>query len=120
MKEIVVLTPLREMKDRAEEIVREQGYHNVEVLLGSMSEGVEVARKAIAEGAELIVSRGGTYQLVREAFSIPAVEIKVTAYDVLQSFEQVDDPNETIGVVGRLGKDGMRETDREILHIMIY
>ncbi len=26
---------------------------------------------------------------------------------------------ETIGVVGRLGKDGMRETDREILHIMI-
>ena len=100
MKEIVVLTPLREMKDRAEEIVREQGYHNVEVLLGSMSEGVEVARKAIAEGAELIVSRGGTYQLVREAFSIPAVEIKVTAYDVLQSFEQVDDPNETIGVVG--------------------
>ena len=26
---------------------------------------------------------------------------------------------ETIGVVGRLGKDGMRETDREILHIMM-
>ena len=26
---------------------------------------------------------------------------------------------ETIGVVGRLGKDGMRETDREIRHIMI-
>ena len=26
---------------------------------------------------------------------------------------------ETIGVVGRLGKDGMRETDREILHSMI-
>ncbi len=26
---------------------------------------------------------------------------------------------ETIGGVGRLGKDGMRETDREILHIMI-
>lgn len=26
---------------------------------------------------------------------------------------------ETIGVVGRLGKDGMRETDKEILHIMI-
>ena len=26
---------------------------------------------------------------------------------------------ETIGNVGRLGKDGMRETDREILHIMI-
>ena len=25
----------------------------------------------------------------------------------------------TIGVVGRLGKDGMRETDKEILHIMI-
>ena len=65
-----------------------------------MSEGVEVARQAIAQGAELIVSRGGTYQLVKEAFPIPVVEIKVSAYDVLQSFEQVDDPNETIGVVG--------------------
>ena len=26
---------------------------------------------------------------------------------------------ETIRMVGRLGRDGMRETDREILHIMI-
>lgn len=100
MKPIVVLTPLQDMLEKAQELVREQGYHNVEVLLGSMSEGVEVARRAIAEGAELIVSRGGTYQLVKAAFPIPVVEIKVTAYDILQSFEKVDDPNETIGVVG--------------------
>lgn len=95
-----MLTPLQEMKEQAERIVASQGYHNVDVLLGSMSEGVEVARRAIAQGAELIVSRGGTYQLVREAFQVPVVEIKVTAYDVLRSFEQVADPNETIGVVG--------------------
>ncbi len=100
MKPIVVLTPLQDMWEKAEEIIREQGYHNVEVLPGSMSEGVEVARKAIAQGAELIVTRGGTYQLVKEAFQVPAVEIKVTAYDILRSFEKLDDPNETIGVVG--------------------
>lgn len=100
MKPIVVLTPLWDMLEKARELVQEQGYHNVEVLLGSMSEGVEVARKAIAEGAELIVSRGGTYQMVKAAFQIPVVEIKVTAYDILRSFEKVDDPGETIGVVG--------------------
>lgn len=100
MKPIVVITPLQEMLEKAEEIVREQGYHTVEVLLGSMSEGVEVARRAIAQGAELIVTRGGTYQLVKAAFQIPVVEIKVTAYDIVQSFEKVDDPEETIGVVG--------------------
>lgn len=100
MKEIVVLTPLEAMRKKAEDIVVQQGYHNVEVLPGSMSRGVEVARQAIGQGAELIVTRGGTYQLVKAAFSIPVVEIKVTAYDLLQSFEEVKDPDEPIGIVG--------------------
>lgn len=100
MKPIVVLAPLQDMKEKAEEIVREQNYHTVEVLLGSMSEGVEVARRAIAQGAELIVTRGGTYQLVKAAFPVPAVEIKVTAYDIVRSFDKLDDPGETVGVVG--------------------
>lgn len=100
MKEILVLAPLEDIREKAEEIVREQGYHNVEVKLGNMSEGVEVARSAIEQGCEILVARGGTYQLVREEFTVPAVEIKVTAYDILESFRQIGDPNETIGVVG--------------------
>lgn len=95
-----MLAPLPEMKVRAEDIVREQGYHNVDVLLGSMSQGIEVAREAIAQGAEIIVTRGGTYRLAKEAFQVPVVEIKVTAYDIIQSFGKVNDPHETIGVVG--------------------
>lgn len=100
VKKIVVLAPLPEMKALAEEIVRKQNYHNVDVLLGSMSQGMEVAREAIAQGAEIIVTRGGTYQLAKEAFQIPVVEIKVTAYDIIRSFGKVDNPDETIGVVG--------------------
>ena len=115
MKEIVVLTPLPTMEMAAREIVQEQGYHNVEVLLGSMSEGVEVAREAIAKGAELIVTRGGTYHLVKQAFQIPVVEIKVTVFDVLQCFEQVEDPTETIGLVGYSSVVGGYEVLRKLL-----
>lgn len=100
MKEIVVLAPIQDLFEKAVEIVKEHKYSNVDVCLGSMSEGVEVAKKAIEDGAEIIVTRGGTYQLVKEKFSVPVIEIKVSAYDIIESFEKVKNPKEVIGVVG--------------------
>jgi UDP-N-acetylmuramoylalanine-D-glutamate ligase len=37
---------------------------------------------------------------VKSQLKIPVVEIKVSAYDIVNSFDQIKDPNEVIGLVG--------------------
>jgi PAS domain S-box-containing protein len=100
MKDIVVLAPIMDVYNKASEIIAERKYDNVEVVLGTMGEGLEIARRLEEDGAKIIVTRGGTYKMVKEALSIPVVEIKVTAYDIIESFGKLEDPNETIGLVG--------------------
>lgn len=100
MKDIVVLAPIMDVYNKAVQLIEERGYHNVEVILGTMSEGLKIARKLEKEGVKIIVTRGGTYRLVREALNIPVVEIKVSAFDIVESFDKLEDPNEVIGLVG--------------------
>ncbi|MFH5834764.1 sigma 54-interacting transcriptional regulator [Proteiniclasticum sp. C24MP] len=100
MKDIVVLAPIQDVYDKTAEIISEQGYSNVDVVLGTMSKGLEIAKQLEKEGVKIIVARGGTYKLVKSQLKIPVVEIKVSAYDIVNSFDQIKDPNEVIGLVG--------------------
>lgn len=100
MKDIVVLAPIQDIYDKAVAIIKEQNYHNVDVILGSMNEGLEIAKELEREGVKIIVTRGGTYQLLKKDITIPVTEIKVTAYDIIESFGKLEDPNEVIGLVG--------------------
>ena len=100
MKDIVVLAPIQDVFDKTAEIISEQGYSNVDVVLGTMSKGLEIAKKLEKEGVQIIVARGGTYKLVKSQLKIPVVEIKVSAYDIVNSFDQIKDPDEVIGLVG--------------------
>lgn len=100
MKDIVVLAPINDIYDKANAIVKDNKYSNVHVALGTMKEGLELAKKLEEDGAKIIVTRGGTYKLVRDALKIPVVEIKVSVYDIIESFDKLEDPNEKIGLVG--------------------
>lgn len=100
MKDIVVLAPIEDIYVKAKNIIQENKYSNVQVVLGTMSEGLKIAKKLEEDGAKIIVTRGGTYELVRHSLKIPVVEIKVSAYDIIESFDKLDNPNEIIGLVG--------------------
>ena len=100
MKDIVVLAPIKDIYEKSKEIIEECNYSTVEVILATMSEGVKVAKSLEAEGAKVIVTRGGTYVLVKDAVKIPVVEIKVGAYDIIESFEKIKSQKEVIGLVG--------------------
>jgi len=96
---IGLVAPYRDLLDMAFNVKRELGV-NIRIELGDLSEGVKVAKKWEKEGFDAIISRGGTYQLIKEAVSVPVVEIKVNAYDVLRQFNGLLGYKEIIGVAG--------------------
>ena len=100
MKPIFLAAPMPDAYDKALELIREKGYDNIEVELANMGDGVAAARRAIRAGAEIIVTRGGTYRLCRAAFDLPVVEIHVSAYDILESVQRAGAVEGPVAVVG--------------------
>lgn len=104
MKEIVIITPMTSMVEVAQRVIEENNYTNVEIIGGDLNlrKGVEAGRRAIDAGAKIIISRGGTYDLLKSEFDIPVVEIKVTAFDLIASFKAVKETGAE-GLVGVIG-----------------
>ena len=102
MKEIAIVAPIKSMPELAQQVIDDYGYSGVEVFRGNMLEGLESARQAIKEGAEVIISRGGTYEMIRAHTDLPVVEVKVTAFDLIESFREAKQAHsgELIGVIG--------------------
>lgn len=100
MNDIVVIAPFEELYRLSKKIIKENFFDNVDVLLGDMNRGLELAEKAIKEGAKIIVSRGGTYKLIKGSFNIPVVEIGITSFDLLRVFKNVKGYKGKIGAIG--------------------
>jgi PAS domain S-box-containing protein len=102
MKEIVVVTPFSSMAEVARRVIAENGYANVDLLEAEPGNILERTGLAIDSGAKVIISRGGFYELIKSEFNVATVEVKVTAFDLIESFKQVKETGATgpIGVIG--------------------
>ena len=122
MREIVVVTPFRSMSEIVRQVMAGHGYVNVEMLEAEPGNVLERVRSAISRGAKVIVARGGFYELIKTEFDLPCIEIKVTAFDLIDAFREATGRgySGTTGVVGVVGfhnvVDGA-ETIAEVLGI---
>jgi PAS domain S-box-containing protein len=102
MKEIVAVTPFSSMAEVARRVIEENGLANVDVLEANPENVLELARSAIARGAKVLISRGGFYEVIKAEFDIPVVEVKVTAFDLIEIFKEVKQAGDP-GVIGVIG-----------------
>jgi len=100
MNDIVIIAPYKDLFSLCKRIIKERGYKDIDVILGDLSQGVVEAKKAVAKGAKIIISRGGTYRMIKSSVNIPVVELRITAFDLLKGFKEVMDYKGKIGVVG--------------------
>ena len=100
MNDIVIIAPYKDLFSLCNRIIKERGYKDIDVILGDLSQGVVEAKKAVAKGAKIIISRGGTYRMIKNSVNIPVVELRITAFDLLKGFKEVMDYKGKIGVVG--------------------
>ena len=98
--DIVIISPLPDIQQKALELIREQGLANVVAVPGSMSAGLEEARKFVNGGVSVVVTRGGTYRMIAEQLDVAVVEIRITAYDIIAQLKGMDTGGETVGLVG--------------------
>ena len=99
---IVFVVPDEQLAMTARTVIKELN-EEIEFYVGSFSDGLRHARRAVRDGANIIISRGGTGYLIKKNVDVPVVNIEFGSYDVINSISKAIEFSNTIGVVGFSG-----------------
>lgn len=82
MAKIMALVPNAKMIEYVHTIVTEEDIKDCDVEVIQTAEAVQVARKAIEQGASVIIARGLQAAMIKEYTKVPVVEMKLTAQEL--------------------------------------
>ncbi len=68
--------------------------------VGDLHRGVEIARSEERKGTDVIISRGGTAQLIKKAVKIPVIDMQLSGYDMIRSLTLISNLTEKTAIVG--------------------
>lgn len=96
-----------------------QRYDNVDmdIVVGNLDEGVTAAINHLTEPYDLILSRGGTADLLRKELDLPVLDIKTSAYDVLQAVQLSEDIGGKRAVAGFPGITDAARSTSDVLQL---
>lgn len=104
MGKIVLLVSREEMLYQAHNILQEKKYEIQEMRVISTESAVIEARRAIADGASIIIARGLQASLIKQYTDAPVVEIMLTAQEmallVMRAKQIIRKPKPAIAVIG--------------------
>lgn len=91
---IGIIPPYEAMAQLIEDL--KDAFPTVELLIeaGNLEAGVLAAERMEREGADLIISRGGTAQMIRNAIDLPVIEIRISGYDLLRAITLMGAPRQ--------------------------
>ncbi|HWR31783.1 MAG TPA: sigma 54-interacting transcriptional regulator [Negativicutes bacterium] len=87
MARIVFIAPNSRLYEVGQQIIADMGLsHQVDVYQAILRDGVTIARRAEAEGVDVIVSRGGTAEMIKKSgVRTPVIEVPITGPDLAQA-----------------------------------
>ena len=100
---MAIVAPYPGLRETAAEVIRENEFTfpaSIDLLTGDLAEGLTQAKQAVAMGAEVIISRGGTASLIAKNLDVLLVEIEVNPIDILRALSKIENPIGPIGVIG--------------------
>ena len=72
----------------------------MDIVIGNLEEGVEKALSTSYKDYDVIISRGGTAELLRETVDIPVIEVPLSFYDILRAIQMSANLGTNRAVVG--------------------
>lgn len=101
MKEILVVAPYQELYETALRVIEKRKFDNVEVIPSDLCSTEDVVGLGIDDDVSVIISRGGTYTLIKERLkNVSVIELETSAYDIMSSIKYVIDRDEPAAVLG--------------------
>lgn len=87
MKKINIgfISPYDAMVPVIEELKKGQNDLLITAVTGNLEKGVALAKELEQQGMDVLISRGGTAKLIRDAVMLPVIDVHMSGYDLLRS-----------------------------------
>jgi len=96
----LLIAPYPALEHVMEECLKVEPELNMRIELANLHEALPIAKEAEKQGVEVIISRGGTAQLIAQEVNIPVVDIHVSGYDMLRVLTLANDYPGKKAIVG--------------------
>lgn len=97
---ILGIAPYEGMKTIMQKIAEERDDVQLDVFVGDLQQGVDIARSNAYGDYDIIVSRGGTAQMIAQSTHTPVVEIGLSVYDILRAIKLSENYVQNYAIVG--------------------
>ena len=77
-------------------------YEEIEMVAytGNLEDGLQLALQHMNEGFDVLLSRGGTAEMIRKAAAIPVIEISLSINDILRAILLLENLTAEYAIVG--------------------
>lgn len=97
---ILGIAPYEGMKAMLQKLAAQRDNIELTVYVGDMNEGVKIASRHTLDDYDVILSRGGTAELISSISPIPVVEVELSVYDILRAMKLAENYSERYAIVG--------------------
>ena len=97
---VLGIAPYEGMLNQMQQAAAKRSEIDLTAFVGDMQTGAAIASRYTSDDFDVILSRGGTAQLIRKASSLPVVEITLSAYDILRSIKLAETGSGSYAIVG--------------------
>lgn len=97
---IHIIAPYMSMVPVIKECISDFKNIHIGFSVGDLEKGVQIAKREEKNGTNIIISRGGTAQLIRKNVNIPVIDMQLSGYDLLRSLTLASNIEDKTAVVG--------------------
>lgn len=103
---ILGIAPYEGMRTIMQKLARDRDDILLDAFVGDLQQGVDIVRNNIDNNYDIIISRGGTAQMIMQTTHIPVVEIELSVYDILRAIKLSENYSQRYAIVGFPGITG--------------
>ncbi|PKM54891.1 MAG: propionate catabolism operon regulatory protein PrpR [Firmicutes bacterium HGW-Firmicutes-5] len=94
------IAPYEGMKSMMLKLATERDDIDLTVYVGDLNKGAEIAKRNFPNDFDVIISRGGTAEMIGAMTDIPLIEIQLSVYDILRAIKLAENYSDRYAVVG--------------------
>ena len=110
---VLCIAPYDGMKSLMAGLAEEYPQFDLSLFVGDREHGLEIAKSNFHGNYDVVISCGGTADMLRQNLSIPVVEIETSMYDILYALKLTDGLTGKAAMVstGSIAKNARRLCD---------
>lgn len=97
---VLLVAPYEGLKNLVTSLYENDERFDLDAQVGDLKAGVKLIRESRGKNYEVIISRGGTAELIEQTADVPVIDIELSQYDILHAIKLSQNYSGKIAIVG--------------------